>query len=265
MNVQPVRTRKLPNSAERQIRQRHIARQMKKRRRRIAGRSVGAVLLTALVIFVILFATPIFNIRNVYIEGNNRISAEMLTSALSGVRGSNIFKVDEADINKLLENMTYVESITTEKKYFPSTLYIMISEKQPCAYYEKGDNYCIIDENCDVLEETAENPQDVPELTSYAENIEEIFSDEETLGELRKFFGIEMRIGISPGITEVSIDENNEIKFMFDDRLEVVCGSGLDMEQKLRLFKATVTNPNLPENAHGVMDLSTTGKAMYKP
>ena len=265
MNTQQLRTRKLPDSAERQIRQRHIARQMKKRRRRIAGRSIGAVLLTALVVYVILFVTPIFSVRNVYVDGNNRVDASVLTEALSDVRGVNIFKISQSDVTGRLENISYVAGAEIKKKYFPATLYITISEKQPCAYYKKGDVFCIIDANCDVLAESVEETDEFPELISYTENPEDIFANEEALGELRKFFEIETRIGISPGIIEVSIDENNEIKFMFDDRLEVVCGSGLDMEQKLRLFKATATNPNLPDNAHGVMDLSVTGKAMYKP
>ena len=265
MNTQPVRVRKVSGAAERQIRQRHIQRQKIRRFKRIAVKSIVTFTVACVVLFVIIFVTPIFNVKNVYVQGNNRIGQDSLTQFLADIKGENIFNVSSSDINKKLSQITYVDYAEVSKKYFPPTVTVTVKEKDTCAYYQSGETYYIIDRDCKILEERATPPEGIPLLTTYTDSVTEALKDEKAVDELSKFFEIEKRIDISEEITAVELCEYNEIIFEYDGRLSIICGSGLDMEQKLRLFKATVTNPNLPENAHGTIDLSTTGTAMYKP
>lgn len=264
MNSQQVRTRRVPSSADRQIRQRHAQRQRKKRRQRIAGRSILLIVLVCVLLFVILFLTPIFNIKNVYVEGNNRIGSESLDTFLSDIRGENIFKVSSSDIEKRLSQIAYVDSTVLNKDYFPANITITITEKEPCAYYESGDTYSIIDSECSVLEERSDVPEGIPQLVAYTDSVTDIFDDEEAVSEVQKFLEIEKRIGLSESITEIKLAEDNQIEFVYEGRLDVICGSGLEMEQKLRFFKAAVKNASFV-NAHGTMDISTTGNALYSP
>ena len=62
-----------------------------------------------------------------------------------------------------------------------------------------------------------------------------------------------------------NISNEDNIKFTYDDRLEVLCGSDLDLDRKIRLFEAMVNNNNLADNAKGTVDLSVTGNARYSP
>lgn len=71
------------------------------------------------------------------------------------------------------------------------------------------------------------------------------------------------KIDILNKVRDIDISETTGIKFRYDDRLDVLCGTQLDLERKLRLFKETVSNNNLAENAKGTIDLSVTGKAVY--
>ena len=266
MNTQPVRTRRVSGAAERQIKQRHIQRQKIKRIKRVAGRSAVILTISGILLFLLFFVSPIFNVREVYVKGNNRIGEESLAEFLADIKGENIFRVNGRKLNEKLSLITYVDYAEISKKYFPKpTVTVTVREKDQCAYYQSGDNYLIIDSECKVLEKRKSEPEGIPLLSTYSENVSETLKDKDAVRELSKFFEIEKRISISEGITSVELCEYNEIRFTYDDRLEVICGSGLDMEQKLRLFKATITNPNLPENAHGTIDLSDTGKAMYKP
>lgn len=263
MNGQPVRNRKLGSREEQQIRVRHMRRLKKRRRRILINRSILLITTIAIVLFIVLFLTPLFNIRSVVIDGNKRISTESLNEYLADISGENLFKVSESSVEKRLTAISYVKNVNIKKKYFPAAVTIVIEEKDPCAFYETENGYSVIDKSCIVLEQREDKPEDLPELTSYFESAEQIGTDAEASAELENFFEIARRIGIFENITAVELLEYNEINFEYDGRIEVICGSHIDLEQKLRLFKASINNSSFSANDHGTMDLSTPGKARF--
>ena len=265
MNGRPVRSRKLSNSAERQIRERHVRRMKQRRRRRIIFRSSLLVLAVAAVLMSIIFLTPIFNIKSVKYEGNERVSVEALQQQLPDILGENLFKISNNDISRKLSDIAYIEEVQVQKDYFPAEVTVIIKEKIPCATVQTDNGFVIIDVQCGVMEERPDKPEDMPQLTFYHESFDAFKKDEEAMGELKKFFGIASAIDIAGNITAIEVLEYNEINFQYDGKIDVICGSGLDLDQKLRLFKAAVNNPSFTSNAHGTVDLSTPGKAMYNP
>ncbi len=265
MNGRPVRSRKLTGSAQRQLRERYARRAKQRRRRRIIFKSAMLFVVVIAAISAILFLTPLFNIRNLNIEGNSRVTTETLLSQLPDVKGENLFKVNDEYISRRLSGIAYIQDVEVNKKYFPAGVSIVITEKIPCAYVQSGDGFYILDGELDVLETTPEEPTGVAKLTSYHESLDDLKSDEAAMGEYRKFYDIACGIEIADKITAIQILEYNEINFDYEGKLKVICGSGLELEQKLRLFKAAVNNPGLSSNAHGTIDLSTAGKAMHTP
>lgn len=265
MNGRPVKSRKLSGSAERQLRERYARRAKQRRRRRIIFRSTMLFITVIAVICAILFLTPIFNIRNLNIEGNNRVTMETLTSQLPDVKGENLFKVSDEYIRRRLSDIAYIQDVEVNKKYFPAEVSVIITEKIPCAYVEATEGFYVLDSELDILETTPEEPSGIAKLTSYHESFDELKSDEAAMDEYKKFYDIACGIEIADKITAIQILEYNEINFEYEGKLKVICGSGLELEQKLRLFKAAVNNPGLSSNAHGTIDLSTAGKAMHTP
>ncbi len=265
MNTQTVRGRKLDNARSRQVRQRQLIRQKRKRRRRILVRSTTTLVVIFAALFALLFLTPIFSVRNMTITGNSRINTQSIEEFLPDIKGKNLFKVNEKTISERLSKVAYIKSIDVEKKYFPASVTISITEYTPYAYYENADEYSVINENCTVVETTGEKPSDLPILTAYTDDYAKLFENEDSLAALKEFFAITGKIGLNDKITKIELGEDNEIEFGYEDRLDVICGSNYDMEQKLRLFKVTINNPDLLSNAHGTIDLSVVGKASYLP
>ena len=265
MNTPAVKGRRLDDALRRQVRQRQIIRQKKKRMRRIAARSITSVVTILVILFVFFFLTPIFNVKNMTITGNNRISTQNIEEFLPDIKGKNLFKINRSMISQRLSGIAYIRGVDIEKKYFPASVTITITEYTPYACYKSGDEYSVINENCEVLETSGSKPDDLPLLTAYTEDFAELFSNEEALSALKGFFSVAGRIGINEQITGIELIEGNEINFNYENRLDVICGSNYDMEQKLRLFKVTINNPDLLSNAHGTMDLSVVGKASYLP
>ncbi len=265
MNGRPVRNRKLSTSAERQIRERHVRRMKQRRRRRIIFRSFMLAAAVLLVMTIIIFLTPIFNVKHMNVVGNNRVSLEAIEHQLPDIMGENLFKVSRDGIIKRLSSISYILDVQVDKKYFPAGVTVVITEKQPCAVIGDEDGYKVLDSDCNVLEERSDKPADLPALTFYHESFSEFLKDSEAVDEFKKFFDIASGIDIFSGVTAIDILEYNEINFKYQEKIDVICGSGLDMDQKLRLFKAAVNNPGFTTNAHGTVDLSTSGKAMYNP
>lgn len=265
MNTQTVRGKKLDDARRRQVRQRQLARRRKKKIRRLAFRSIFTAAVICLALFALLFLTPLFNVKNVTVTGNKRITDANINELIPSLKGENLFKISRSSVKQRLSDVAYVKEVDIEKKYFPASVVINLTEYTPYAYFQNGEEYSVINEKCEVLELTSEQPDDLPLLLTYTENASEVFSDEEALKSLTEFFAIEGRVGINNEVTEIELTEDKEILFTYDDRLDVICGSNYDMEQKLRLFKVTVNNPDLLSNAHGTMDLSVVGKASYLP
>lgn len=264
MNGRTAGRRKLGNSTERQIRERHMRRIRQMQRRRVILRSSLLIICVVILLSVIVFMTPLFNVREVTVEGNERVSTEALVEQLPFQAGENLFKISEGAVKSKLSGISYIRDVQVEKDFFPPKIHIIVSEKKPVAAIAMNGAYGVIDIKCEVLEEGSEIPQGIPELVYYHEDAAALKEDSDAIYELTRFFEIADKIGLTDKITGMELLEDNEINFQYDGRLKIICGSGLDMEKKLPLLKETVNNPALGSNAHGEIDLSTPGKAVHR-
>ncbi|MBR4173052.1 MAG: hypothetical protein IKR46_01615, partial [Clostridia bacterium] len=73
------------------------------------------------------------------------------------------------------------------------------------------------------------------------------------------------KAGILEGVTAMSFADMTNITFNYQNRLDVICGTHIDFQRKLALFKEAVNSYKLTENSRGTINLSTTGKAIYTP
>lgn len=265
MNQRAVKRRKTKYSQERQIRERHMQRMKQRRRRQLITRGSVIAFLVAVAVLIIMFMTPFFNVRNLDISGNNRVDTNTIMDHLPNVVGESIFKVRDKDISSSLSGIIYIDQIHIEKNYFPASIAVEITEKQPSMAVLQGGIYTILDDESVILEQREDNEENIALLTYYHETFEDFKNDITAVDELRKFFDIMDRIGLRETVTKIDLLEYNEINFQYEGRINVICGSGVDMEQKLRLFKASINNPGITDNTHGEIDLSTAGKAMLRP
>lgn len=264
MNGRTARKRKLGNSTERQIRERHMRRIRQIERRRIIFRSTLILISVVVLLSIIVFLTPLFNVRTVEINGNNRVSGDTIREQLPFAEGDNLFKITESSVKNKLSDIAYIQEVQVEKKYFPPEVIIAVNEKKPVAAIAMNGSYAVLDMRCEILEEGGEIPEGIAELVYYHEDADSFRDDKSAIAELSKFFEIADKIELTDKITGIELLEDNKINFEYDGRLKVICGSGIDMEKKLPLLKETVNNPALGSNAHGEIDLSTPGKAVHR-
>lgn len=245
---------------------RQKAQRLKMQRRR----ALVIFILVALLVVVLLFMTPIFNIRSVSVEGNSIVTAEQFQEKLKPLIGENLFRTGEGKIEDTLKSIPFIESVDVQKKMFPPSVKVVVTEYVPAALITVGDKSMLVNSQLRVLADNDEQAGLVPYVTGL--NVQScevggiLKSDSEEKDEIAitalKTFEI---TGILDEVIDINISDTSNIMINYDNRINVKCGSKLNLDRKLRLFKESVKSSSLTENSRGTMDLSESGKAVYTP
>lgn len=260
------RIRRQPQNTSEQLRKRHKERRKKQKRRIAAVRTVLTFAFFAALICVVLFMTPLFNIRKIEVSGNYVVPVEAIDECIGGFHGENLFSVSSYDIEESLSGIDYIKNISISKNYLKTTLKIAIEERVAIGYITVSGKYLLFDNECIMLAESIEKPETIPMIIGLAdepgEEISELM-DKEQLDVMSECLELMSDLEILDKVESLDLSDLMNIRFRYDDRLDVTCGSSIDLDRKLRLFEASVNSNNLAPNAQGSMDLSITGNAMY--
>lgn len=111
------------------------------------------VLLIIVIAGIIYFlTTPMFNITNIEVTGNEKNSVDTYVSLTKiELNSTNIFEITKNKITKNIKENQYVESVQIKRK-LPSTLEINVTERKVSYQAEYNDNYIYLDKQGYVLE-----------------------------------------------------------------------------------------------------------------
>lgn len=252
------------------IQARHDERRKKRIREQKMRRIAFFSFLALIAVLIVMFFTPLFNIKNVEITGNNRISSEEITNTLGEIEGKNLFSYRKGKIKSKLYKIAYTDKVSVKKRAFPPTVTIEIKECIPAFQAEYSGAFVVCDKLGKVLEQTADKLENVPVMegitVSSAKKGETVaFKDSEAQKIIMSCMENMEKAGIIRDITAMSFADMTNITFNYQGRLDVICGTHIDFQRKLALFKEAVNSNKLTENSRGTINLSTTGKAIYTP
>ena len=257
-------------ASRKNIQARHDERRQKRMREQRLRRCVFFAVLATIVILILMFLTPIFNIRTVEIVGNNKITVETIQKEVGDLTGRNLFAARKHRIKKKLSDFAYTEKVSVKKKPFPPTLIIELTERIPAVQISYAEAYIVIDEEGRILEKADEKLEGVAvcdglKVTSANDGEFISLKDEEIQKIVLACIGNMKKADIIRDITTMSFEDMTNIVFNYQSRLDVICGTHIDFSRKLDLFKEAVNSNKLTQNSRGTINLSTTGKAIYTP
>jgi len=252
------------------IQARHNERRQKRIREQRIRRYTFFGVLSVILILVVMFWTPFFNIRTVNITGNNVVTMEQITEKTGKIKGENLFSTSKRSIVKKLKEFSYIESVTVKKKPFPPTLTIEIIERTPAFQINYMESFIVVDSHGMVLDKRQEKHENLPVcegLKIVSANKGETISlkDDGNQKIVFQCIGNMKKADILKDITLMSFEDMTNITFNYQSRLDVICGTHIDFQRKLGLFKEAVNSNKLTQNSRGTINLSTTGKAIYTP
>lgn len=252
------------------IQKRHLQRQLNRKRAMKRRRIIFYTVLIIIVLSVLLFFTPIFNIKKIDITGNVRIETPQIKQAIGSVEEDNLFLLNTKKIAANIETLPYVNSVKIEKKIFPVGLNVEIVECEPIGYISYGEKFVILDKNLKVLEISDSAFENLfvitgVSVTSAEEGAVIASDDQEKLNEIIQCVITVSEQEIAQSIGSMDFTDMSNITFNYENRLDVICGSSLDFPKKISMFKKALSSPKLTDNSRGTIDLSVSGKAIYTP
>lgn len=144
---------------------------LKHQRRRKANKRLIFLLILFFVLIssVVYFQSPLSHVNKVSISGNVVYADEMLTSLSGLTKDTNIWNINEEEIEKKIEELTEVKTASVNV-VFPNSVSIAIEEWKRIAYVMRDGGFWPILENGIILkQETGVIPVNSPILISFSE------------------------------------------------------------------------------------------------
>lgn len=230
-------------------RKKEFTKQQRKRNRLIKRikRIVKFVLLLGIIIGAIVFATcsPIFNITDIEVLNNNRVSSDTIIS-LSGIQtNENIFRfIATKAINNTKQN-AYIEEVKI-KRVLPSKVQIEVTEREPKFSVPVLGEFAYISTQGYILE-IAQNELNLPViygLQTAEENIlvgNRIIEDDlRSLETILKIMSAMNDVGLYDKVTNIDISDKNDYSiYMQEEKKTIHLGDASNLSNKM-LYVVTI-------------------------
>ena len=217
-----------------------------KKNKRIRFFIKGVLAITiVLTVILFLFLSPLFNIEEITVQNNSKISEEEIIDMSEINIGDNIFKINKTKVEKKLKQNPYIESIKLERN-FPSAISIIVKERKATFMLETTEGeYAYINNQGYILEINQETIN-APKVTSYKTvdlSAGKRLNDEdlEKLEVVLKIMEIAKANQIGQLITQIDIaNRDNLIIRLESEKKTVYLGDASDINTKMLYIKATL-------------------------
>lgn len=213
------------------------ARQIKKVKKALINVSLIILIITAITLFLL---SPIFSIENISIKNNEKLSQEEIISLSQIEKGTNLFKIRNAEIKNNIKENAYVDEVKVNR-ILPNTIEITVTERKVAYLLEYGSSYAYIDEQGYILEISSENITDKIKIRGYKtteDNIKPgnrlIKEDLNKLNDVAIITDTAKNSGINAQITSINIENQNEYSlYMESEKKTVHIGSISNLDTKM--------------------------------
>ncbi|MDO9175446.1 MAG: FtsQ-type POTRA domain-containing protein, partial [Actinomycetota bacterium] len=147
------------------IRARRISVRRAEGRRRLVWVGVAAAVALLAVAVIAVFASTIFDVREVEVQGAVYTDPDLLQSVIDDLMGEPVLLVDTQRAEERLESVPWVENARVSTS-FPHRVVIDLRERRPVAAFQGADGeYRVIDVQSRVLEVIVNQPADYMLIT----------------------------------------------------------------------------------------------------
>ena len=204
--------------------------------------TILVAMLIAAIIF--LFTTPIFNIKEIHVIGNDKISNEEIVSLSKLQLEENLFNNRKSNIIKAIKENPYVESVQVKRK-IPDVIELIINERKATYCIQILNSYAYINEQGYILEISEQKPN-LPLLKGTKTLEEELVAggricleDLEKLPTLYKIIESAKNIEISDMITTTDFTNVYEYNLYLESKNKTVhLGDASNLTNKMLYVKA---------------------------
>lgn len=233
----------------------------------------GKFAIYAFILLVILFiyiciSSSIFELKQIDVDGNSKITKSDIIKIGDIETGKNIFKYNLNDVEKKLLVNPYIKYVKVSRK-FPDKLVITIKENSEYAIIKEGASYIYIGENGLVLSEQKDiNNKKIPlvsgiEIKNKKLNTKiKINSDKSN--DIILAIDTLKKNNMSRKVESIKINKN-KMYMKTDDNTNIVLKLDEDIEYNINRLKAILVDLKSNNKKGGNIDLTSKEQAIYSP
>lgn len=225
------------------------------------------LLLTVAALCLLVFFSPLLDVREIVIAGNTRVSADAIRQASGIVLGVNTLQVDLQRAETQISTIAFVDSVKAVRK-FPGTIQITVTESQEVAYIPFIGNYVGIDEKGKILENKPKGSAiDLPlilgaELSSFSIGTTIHVGDADKLDIILQILKQISVNELTADIQSIDVSDLEDLKLILRTGTAVNLGDSKELIYKFSFLKQVLAQPD--DKRGGVIDLSNPDKVTYK-
>lgn len=202
------------------------------RKKRARSKFIGMIikwtfLIVSLIIAIIYFMlSPIFNISEIKVTGNEKITENQIIS-LSGIQlGDNIYKTNKKEVVNKIKQNSYIENIEF-KRSLPNKIELNVEERKATYMLEFSNSYVYINNQGYILEISQEKI-DGQIIIGFATETDQIHEgnrlcneDLEKLDMVLKIMDSANRNNVSTLITKIDISDKSDYKLILESENKI--------------------------------------------
>lgn len=197
---------------------------------------------------ILLLRSKIFNVKEIVVENNSKVTKEEIVKLSTLEVGINIFKYSNGTIKNLVKQNAYIEDVKI-KRSLSGVITLNITERKP-TYMLKFANAYVYINNQGYMLELSETPLELPTIIGFetpGEQIKEgnrlVVNDLEKLEDVIKIINSASETEISKLITTIDITDKNNYKLLLASENKIVeFGTATNINVKLLKIQEVLEN-----------------------
>ena len=244
---------------------------MKKNKYKLNKR--GKFAIYAFILLVILFiyiciSSSIFELKQINVDGNIKITKSEITKIGNIETGKNIFKYNLNDVEKRLLENSYIKYVKVSRK-FPDKLVITIKENSEYAVIKEGASYIYIGENGLILSEKKEiTNKNIPLISGIEIKNKKLNAKAKLNGDKSNDIILVIdtlkKNNMSRKIKSIKINKD-KMYMKTDDNINITLKIDEDIKYNINRLKAILVDLKSSNKKGGNIDLTSKERAIYSP
>lgn len=223
----------------------------KKKSLKIVKIAILLIILFAVVAFLCM--APMFNIKEIIVEKNDKVSSDELKK-LSGIgESNNLFTVSKKEIREKLGKNPYIDEIKINR-VFPNKIKFVVKERTPdfLVQYNEGE-YIYIDDNGYILERSNEKLE-LPILLGFSTKFDDMIQnpnnknrlnedDLKKLDTVLKIMNVAENYEVNNLITKIDVSNSKDYKLILETENKVAyLGKADDLNTRILWMKEIINS-----------------------
>ena len=229
------------------------------------------IVLALIAIAIVIIYSPMFNIKSIEVEGNQRLSNDKIIELSKLSYDTNMFNYTKMQIQNNLMQNAYIGTATVSRK-LPNTIKIKVEERIPTFMLQFSDSYVYIN-NQGYIVDISNDKAEIPVIVGFKTDLNNIktgnridIEDLKQLNMVIKIMGVCEDNEINQFITKVDVSDPKNYTLILEEKGKTVyLGDGNELTSRILYLKAILDSS---EGKEGIIFLNVdlnTQKAYFRP